>query len=215
MTPPLLPAAWGLAGLAAICVGLGVRALRRARPLRLVASGTFALLFAALAALAVALSAGLHGYRALLREELAAVVEVRPQGPQRFLAVVRLPDGAERRLELRGDELYVDAHILKWRPVANLLGLHTAYELDRVSGRYAALADERDAPRTVYALGQTRSVDLFRLVRRFPLLDWLVDAEYGSATFIMADRPARFEVRVSTTGLLIRERGGRAADWPR
>jgi len=32
----------------------------------------------------------------------------------------------------------------------------------------------------------------------------LVDAEYGSATFVAAGRPAQFEVRVSTTGLLIR-----------
>ncbi len=207
MTPPLLPAAWLLAGLAVASVWLGARALRRGRPLRVAASGTLALLFAALAALAVAVSAGLQGYRALVREELAAVVEVRPQGPQRFLAVVRLPDGAERRLALRGDELYVDAHILKWRPAANLLGLHTVYELDRVAGRYAALADERAAPRTVYALGPTRPVNLFQLARRFPQLGWLIDAEYGSATFIMADKPARFEVRVSTTGLLIRERG--------
>jgi hypothetical protein len=33
----------------------------------------------------------------------------------------------------------------------------------------------------------------------------LLDVEYGSATFVHADRPALFEIRVSTTGLLIRE----------
>src|SRR6267378_2754935 len=33
---------------------------------------------------------------------------------------------------ISGDEIYVDARILKWHALANLLGLSTAYELDRV-----------------------------------------------------------------------------------
>jgi hypothetical protein len=32
-----------------------------------------------------------------------------------------------------------------------------------------------------------------------------LDAEYGSAAFINLEKPAKFEIRVSTTGLLIRE----------
>jgi hypothetical protein len=39
----------------------------------------------------------------------------------------------------------------------------------------------------------------------FPLLRPLLDAEYGSATFITANKAAEFELRVSTTGLLIRK----------
>jgi hypothetical protein len=50
-----------------------------------------------------------------------------------------------------------------------------------------------------------RSVDAFALRRRFAWLAALVDAEYGSATFIGAAHPAAYEVRVSTTGLLVRE----------
>jgi hypothetical protein len=37
-------------------------------------------------------------------------------------------------------------------------------------------------------------------------LSLLVDAEYGSATFIEVRSPAVFEVRVSTTGLLVRSK---------
>jgi hypothetical protein len=32
-----------------------------------------------------------------------------------------------------------------------------------------------------------------------------LDAEYGSAAFVELEKPAKFEVRVSTTGLLIRK----------
>ena len=44
----------------------------------------------------------------------------------------------------------------------------------------------------------------FSLARRFRLLRPLVDAEYGSAAFVAATRPVEYEVRVSTTGLLMR-----------
>ncbi len=66
------------------------------------------------------------------------------------------------------------------------------------------LQDEQLRPRTVFALADDKLVDMFQLRRRFPLLKPLVDAEYGSATFMLASERARFEVRVSTTGLLIR-----------
>ena len=54
---------------------------------------------------------------------------------------------------------------------------------------------------------------MFTLRRRYELLAPLLDADYGSASFILADEAAEFELRVSTTGLLIRrmqsENGGR------
>src|SRR2546427_1701905 len=37
--------------------------------------------------------------------------------------------------------------ILKWHALANLLGLSTAYELDRVGGRFRAIEQERATPR--------------------------------------------------------------------
>jgi hypothetical protein len=48
-------------------------------------------------------------------------------------------------------------------------------------------------------------VDLFSLRQRYTLLSPLLDADYGSATFAAADSPVQYEVRVSTTGLLIRQ----------
>jgi hypothetical protein len=193
-----------LAALGVVFLVAGIGAIRRRRPLRVALRWSAGLVFLLAAGLCAALGVATQGYRALTREEVAAVVAVAPAGTQRFDAVFRFPDGRETRYRLAGDALYVDAHILKWRPIANLMGLHTAYELDRVAGRYADLEDERTRPRSVFSLAAERRVDLLDLGRRFPLLRLLVDAEYGSATFIVADRPARFEVRVSTTGLLIR-----------
>ncbi|MEW6688209.1 MAG: hypothetical protein AB1452_03850 [Pseudomonadota bacterium] len=52
-------------------------------------------------------------------------------------------------------------------------------------------------------------MDLFALRRRYAFLEALLDAEYGSATFVPVAGPAELELRVSTTGLLLREAGPR------
>jgi hypothetical protein len=203
-----LSLAIALGALGAVLVLAGVVALLRARPLRFALRTLAGLVLLALGSLTGAVAIGTQGYRALTREDLAARLSVRPAGPQRFVAFVRLPDGRAATYDVAGDEIYVDAHILKWRPIANLFGLHTAYELDRLAGRYRSLEEERSAERTVYSLGRDRPLDLFALRRRHAFLGALVDAEYGSATFVPVTRPAELEVRVSTTGLLVREVDG-------
>lgn len=191
--------------LGAILVLLGIAALLRAKPVRFAVRTLAGLLFISVGGLAGTIAVGIQGYRALTHEDVAARILVKPTGPQRIAATFRFPDGTEKTFQLAGDEIYVDAHILKWMPLANLLGLHTAYELDRVAGRYHAIEQERAAARTLHALGQAKPVDLFALRRRHTLLAPLLDAEYGSATFVPVTQPAELELRISTTGLLIRE----------
>jgi hypothetical protein len=189
---------------------VAVRAAR-GRPFLAAAGGLLALALGAVAALCGALAVSIHGYHALTREEIAAVVEIQPVVRQRFVAHVTLADGTMRSFQLAGDELYVDARVLKWHPWANLLGLHTHYALDRIGGRYLDIEDERHAPRTIHSLVDGAKLDAFTLRREHEFLAPLVDASYGSATFTSADRPVTLEVRVSTTGLLVRERGANSA----
>ncbi|HZE59620.1 MAG TPA: hypothetical protein VE085_03615 [Burkholderiales bacterium] len=198
-------AAIGFGAFGAILVMTGVVALFRWRPMRFVLRSLIGLLLLSLGALSGAIAFGIQGYQALTREEVAARIAVRPGGQQKFSATVLYPDGRTQAFDLAGDEIYVDAHILKWKPVANLVGLHTAYELDRIAGRYQAIEQERSAPRTIFLLREERPVELFRLRQRYAFLAPLYDAEYGSATFVQVTQPANLEVRVSTTGLLIRD----------
>lgn len=163
-----------------------------------------ALLMFSLAALFATICIAVQGYQVLTKEELAAVIKVEPTGEQKFIATFVMADGSTRVFPLTGDQLYVDAHILKWTPLANLFGLHTSYELDRVGGRYAGLGDESTKARTVYSLAKSRPLDMFDLRQRFAFLNPLLDAEYGSATFINSNRSEEFRVMVSTSGLLIR-----------
>ena len=192
------------AGLSLLALIAAVLALRRRKFLGGSIGLLLGLLFLSLGALLGTITIGIQGYRALTREEVAAVVKIQPVAPQEFNAHVRLADGEEVSFLIAGDEIYVDAHILKWKPVVNFLGLHTAYELDRVAGRYTRMEDEQSKPRTVFHISQDKPLNLFHLRQKYALLRPLLDAEYGSGTFVAADKPAELEVRVSTSGLLVR-----------
>jgi hypothetical protein len=197
-------AALALAVLGAVLCIAGIAALFRGRPLGFVLRTLAGLFLIALGSLAGVMAMGLRGYQALTHEEVAAQITIEPTGTQRHRATVRFPDGREAAYDIAGDDIYVDAQIIKWHPWANMLGFHTAYQLERIAGRYRQIEQERNAPRTVYPLGRVELIDLVELHRRYPVLGRLFDAQYGSAAFVPAAAPAQLEVRVSTSGLLIR-----------
>ena len=202
---PFVLAAIVLGAFGLVLIGAGLASLLRLRVARFTVRTLVGLLLVALGTLAGGIALGVQGYNALTREDVAARITVQPSAPQQFTAVVRYPDGRSRSFNLAGDEIYVDAHILKWKPIANIVGLHTAYELDRIAGRYQEIAQERAATRTVYLLRDERPVELFRLRQRYAFLAPLYDAEYGSASFVQVKEPTELELRVSTSGLLLRE----------
>ena len=180
-------------------------ALKKHKKWKAAKNFVFLLLMLVISLLFATVSFSLQGYNSLTHEELAAYVNVEPTGKQSFIAYFQFPDKSEAEFKLSGDELYVDAHILKWKSIANLFGLHTLYELDRVSGRYIDIGDETTKNRTVYSLASDRFIDIFDLRLKNEFLSFLVDAEYGSATFINVKKYPRLKIMVSSTGLLIRK----------
>jgi hypothetical protein len=192
--------------LAVAFIFLAASAWRKRNRVSSVVGFLTAALFLSLGLLCGAITLGVHGYRMFTQEALAATIKTEPLGPHHFRATVTLPDSSLHLFDLAGDAVYVDAHVLKWRPIGTLLGLQTVYELDRIAGRYQALSDEQTLERTVYSLAAKKPFDAFDLARSYWILRPFVDAEYGSATFIGATGPggATYEVRVSTTGLLVR-----------
>lgn len=198
--------------LAALSILLSVAAVRSWRSRQLV-GGTVSLLVAALLATVAALGGTLAwsfaSFEALTREAVAATIRLEPmQGPEaRFLAHVRIPGEDERTIELTGDQVFVDARIVKWHPWATAVGLPTAYQLDRIGGRYRSIDDEQTQPRSVVSLAPDDprlASDIFDALAARPWLAPLVDARYGSGTFVAADAENTIEIRVSATGLLAR-----------
>lgn len=164
------------------------------------------LLFVMSASIILLASVGIKGYHALTREELAATVYVKPLGSQQFQARIVRAGRADTTFIIAGDELYIDSRILKWKPFANILGVHTFYQLDRISGRYRDIVDETTKLRTLYSLsGPMKPWDLYSLATRYKFIAPLIDAQYGSATFVAAEPDKVLKVMVTTSGLLIRD----------
>ena len=170
MIDPILIAI-GVCGLLCVLFLLAfIAAIRKRKVLGAVRNFTFTLLMLVLALLFTTITVSLKGYQALTHEELAATVEIQPVSDQKFVARFTFPDSTIAKFELAGDELYVDAHILKWKSFANLFGLHTFYELDRVAGRYSEIEEETSKDRTVFSLGKEKMVNIFDLRLQYELL---------------------------------------------
>jgi hypothetical protein len=194
-----------------VCALLGVlffvAAIRRLRRRRLVGGllhGATALVLFLLAACAVLIGANLRTYQRLSYEQPAGELQFSRLGDRQFNAVLSYPDGERADFALRGDEWQIDARVLKWRAFANIVGFDAAYRLERISGRYSHLEDERSLPRTVYALHTPGRIDPWELAHRYrSWMPWM-DALYGSATFLPMADGALYEIKVSQSGLIAR-----------
>ncbi len=162
------------------------------------------LLIGAAAALFV-VSSNLHGYARLTHEEPIAEIVFEAIGPQLFRATLtREPTGSAQSFALHGDEWQLDARVIKWRGFATLLGLDPRYRLDRVSGRYREVTEERTSPRSVHSLETPPAIDLWALSRANPRWNPFIDALYGSAVYLPMADGARYRVTISPSGLLAR-----------
>jgi hypothetical protein len=181
-----------------------IRRLRRRRVMGGMAHGAAALIFFLAGACAVLIGNNLRSYQRLSYEQPAGELQLSKVGEREFNAVLSYPDGERADFPLRGDEWQVDARVLKWHAFANLVGFDAAYRLERISGRYSRIEDERTEPRTAYDLHAPGRIDPWELIHRYrSWVPWM-DALYGSATFLPMADGALYEIKVSQSGLVAR-----------
>lgn len=171
-------------------------------------SGVLLLLLASSAFL---LASNLYTYQRLVYEQAVAEVSFQQISKQRYRATINALDSSlQQSVELNGDEWQLDAQVLTWRGVANLLGLDSNYRLHRISGRYVDITEEQLQPRSVYSLVkplayiEDDNFDLWQFAHEYQSwLNW-VDAVYGSAVFLPMTDGAKYRVAISRTGLIAR-----------
>lgn len=184
---------------------LSCQRLFRARFLAAGGSALTGSLLLAIAALLFVVSLNMHTYARLTHERPVAEIVFEQRGPQTFNATLtQVPNGEIQMFVLTGDEWQLDARVLKWKGWANLFGLDAQYRLERVSGRYRNIEQERTAERTVYALAENPGLDLWQLTLDKPDRLPFVDAIYGNAAYMPMSDGARYEVSITQTGLIAR-----------
>ena len=188
-----------------VLAALGVRGLWRARFWSAGASLFGSALLLGVAGLVFIVASNLYTYSRLTYEQPVADIIFKATGPKQFqTTLVRNPSGDMQVFTVYGDEWQLDARVLKWRGWATLLGLDAQFRLERLSGRYLDIEQERNGRRSVYQLSDNPGVDLWSWAIDRPKWTPFVDAVYGSATFLPMADGARYRVTMSQTGLLAR-----------
>ena len=187
---------------------LAVKSLSRLRQKRLLSASiycSFSSVLLVLAVALIALSMNLYSYQRISHEQDVAEIEFRQLRPQHYSATVYSGDGHENvEYIIKGDEWQLDARIIKWKPPVYLAGLDSLYRLERISGRYRDVEEEKTENRTVYSLSENKGLDIWSITKNYPSWVPWVDAYYGSATYLPMNDGARFKITLSQTGLLAR-----------
>ena len=114
---------------------------------------------------------------------------------------------------LYGDEWRIDARFLKWKPLANLVGLDAMYRLERLTGRYETVSDENTSRHQAWRIGKQPEIDLFQYAKR----DWKywspVDTFFGSSVYETIDPAWEYTVYRSQSGLLVRKASAAPAHY--
>jgi len=164
----------------AILFFCGARSLSRRRVSAGMMQGLVGLLLGAAAGLMMAVLVNLHSYHRLTYEAPVAEVRFQKRANQHFRAYVTFGRADAMICDVGGDEWQMDARVLKWKGSALLLGSDTLYRLDRLSGRYRDIAQERTQQRSVYSLAaKGMGLDIWPLLQRYSKWVPWVDAVYG------------------------------------
>ncbi len=179
-----------------------IHQLRRGSLLAASRSGVISLVILSLVTVAVLAGMNILTYQRLRFEQSVALLSFKQLGPQSYQAMVQ---ATGRQLAyafpVSGDEWQMDARVVIWKPLANLFGLDALFRLERFSGRYHDVTQARSQLPTVHDMHDKEQVDFIALLKRFPAG---VDVQFGSSAYMpMADN-ARYELRLTQTGLIVR-----------
>ncbi len=140
----------------------------------------------------------LFGYSSTDEGKVIATLRFNAVEHQIFDVELADEKGVRTTYKLYGDQWQLDARLIS---IALLLkGSLPSYKLDRLSGRYLSLEQERNEIRGVHSLAKEGFVDTWPwLVEK----QWLpfIDAKYGSATFMPMAQGAIYQVKLNESGL--------------
>ncbi|MDN5863841.1 MAG: cation/multidrug efflux pump [Gammaproteobacteria bacterium] len=182
----------------------GGRHLRRRRLLRGGSQGLLGLVIGLAVAVVLLVGLNLLTYARFSAEQPVGTIAFEKLAPRRYAATLTQPDGRITHATLNGNQWELDARIIKWTDFGTMLGLQPLYRLERLSGRFENIDRARYGPHSIVPLAGEPGLSLWETAHKQSGWLPLVDATYGTATYLpMADK-AVYRVSLSRTGLLAR-----------
>ena len=204
----ILPAISGVIGLMLLFAGFGKLA-----SLKPVSGGgrlIFGVGFLGLTGIVALSGLNLQTYKRLTLERDAAHIrfDAVVDQPNTYQATLTVPQEVEPRVyTLTGDEFSMGAQVIKFKPLANMLGYDSVYRLEYLEGRNS----NRYSTEAV-TKAESNGIRLYanpgRDVRKFAAEQGarfgLEDAQYGSATYMPMGDGYEFDVNITQDALVAR-----------
>jgi hypothetical protein len=152
----------------------------------------------------------LNTYQRLTYENEIVEVLIRKLARQKFQLVMISAQQHDMESEpeyysLYGDEWQLDTRIIKWKGWANIIGLDSYYQLDRLSGRFANIEQANTTVSTAHQLGgEQKGLNIWKLKTILKSKLPFLDAYYGQSVFVPMQDGAKYSVVISQSGLIVR-----------
>ena len=190
--------------LALVLVYLGIRLLGKFKWIFQWLRGTLGILLVGVSLFFIFLGFDFFSYHQLLEEKPVTTMSFTKVDDQHYKVVVTYLEDNSREdvFDIHGDLWQMDARVIRWKGFVSAMGASPAYRLDRLSGRYFSLEDERRETRSVHQLTNSEyGLDVWQLLKsNLSFIPW-VEASYGSATYLPMKDGAIFQVTLSRNGL--------------
>ena len=212
----IIPALCGAIGLM-----LGFAGISRLLKANFLAGGARALFgagFLGVAGISVFAGLNLQTYKRLTHEQLAATIfftQIENEA-NKYIARITFPDGEAKNYTLTGDEFEIGAQVIKFKPLANMLGFDTIYRLEFMSGRFQErfVYDKvTTAEVTGVKLSDDPGLDVAAYVKQsgtqfgleaIGLSGAQEDARYGSAVYVPMSHGLEYEIKVTQDAIIAR-----------
>jgi len=151
----------------------------------------------------------LNSYRLLLERELVAIVDCdnMPETNSQILNIEFFDNKGNSRkqdFEFNADEWVIESRIIKWKPLMGLFGMQRYYKLERISSRYIDIEKEKSQPRLAYAI-ESKPDRLWKFIYKYQKCFPFIDAVYGNSAFINYVSDGKYNVYMTSTGLMIKD----------
>lgn len=141
-------------------------------------------------------------YQEIPRDKPLLMLSAQAEGAQRYR--VNIIEGAvERNFLLDGDLWQLDVRQLKWKGLADLIGLNQGYRLEVLSGRFLSIEQQELAQFTHVELAKSLyGADFWKGLRNFNKDLFVVDANALRVNYLPIADGAVYSVSLTPTGLL-------------
>ncbi len=153
------------------------------------------------------IAASLRIYQAFTREDFFATVTCQKSREPSFDYIIFYKPQKQKEptaFGIRGNQWRIEGVVIKWKGFVNIMGIHTWHKPVRLSGRFSDKLRQKAYGLTEYTLNDGED-NFWKFVYSSRKIFPLIEAAYGSGSFIFCRENVVFKIYVTTSGYIIKE----------